>query len=77
MGQKTSPTGFRLIIRKNWKSVWFARNQDFGNFLKQDIAIRKFLMAKPCCVGASDITVKRMSDKIDLLSERKVQRLTC
>jgi small subunit ribosomal protein S3 len=66
MGQKTSPTGFRLILKKNWKSVWFAKNQDFGDFLKQDIEIRKFLMAKPCCVGASDITVKRMSDKIEV-----------
>jgi len=66
MGQKTSPTGFRLIIRKNWKSVWFAKNQDFGDFLKQDLEIRKYLMTKPCCVGASDITVKRMSDKIEV-----------
>lgn len=66
MGQKTSPTGFRLVIRKNWKSVWFAKKQDFGSLLKQDLDIRKFLMAKPCCVGASDITVKRMSDKIEV-----------
>ncbi len=66
MGQKTSPTGFRLIVRKNWKSVWFAKKQNFGEFLKQDLEIRKFLLAKPCCVGASDITVKRMSDKIEV-----------
>lgn len=66
MGQKTSPTGFRLALRKKWKSNWFANKKFFGILLKEDLEIRKFLLKKPCCAGTSDIIVKRMSDKIEV-----------
>lgn len=66
MGQKTSPIGFRLILNKKWKSVWFANKQDFGNLLGEDIQLRKILMSKACCAGASQLTIKRMSGKIEV-----------
>jgi len=66
MGQKTSPTGFRLVLNKKWKSVWFANKQEFGSLLLEDMQIRDFLMKKPCCVGTSEIIVKRMSEKIEV-----------
>jgi small subunit ribosomal protein S3 len=66
MGQKTSPIGFRLVLRKDWKSKWFANKQHFGDLLKEDLEIRKYLMKKPCCVGTSKLTIKRMSDKIEV-----------
>ncbi len=66
MGQKTSPIGFRLIRNKKWRSIWYANKQEFGNLLGEDHAIRKFLMAKPSCVGTSQLTIKRMSGKIEV-----------
>lgn len=66
MGQKTSPTGFRLVIRKNWKSLWYANKQEFGTQLGEDEFIRKFLISKPACQGASKFTIKRMSGKIEV-----------
>jgi small subunit ribosomal protein S3 len=66
MGQKTSPIGFRLVLRKDWKSKWFANKQHFGDLLKEDLDIRKYLMKKPCCLGTSKLTIKRMSDKIEV-----------
>lgn len=66
MGQKTSPTGFRLIIRKNWKSIWFASKQEFGDHIGEDRMIRKFLMSKACCQGTSQLTIKRMSGKVEV-----------
>ncbi|MEM7174814.1 MAG: 30S ribosomal protein S3 [Chlamydiota bacterium] len=66
MGQKGSPTGFRLIIRKNWKSFWFANKKEFGQFLLEDRIIRNFLMKKPCAVGTAEIIIKRMGDKIEV-----------
>jgi len=66
MGQKTSPIGFRLVLNKKWRSVWFANKQEFGNFLAEDRKIRQFLIAKPCCVGTSKLVIKRMSDKIEV-----------
>ncbi len=66
MGQKTSPRGFRLVIKKNWESIWFANKKEFGTFLLEDMQIRQFLLKKPCCMGVSHIKIKRMSEKIEI-----------
>ncbi len=66
MGQKTSPIGFRLALTKKWKSVWFANKKEFGRYLFQDKQMRDFMMKKPCCVGTSEIIIKRMSEKIEV-----------
>ena len=66
MGQKTSPTGFRLVVKKNWKSNWFANKQQFGNLLFEDKQIRTYLLKKPSCQGTSQILIKRMSEKIEV-----------
>lgn len=66
MGQKTSPIGFRLARNKKWRSVWYANKQEFSSLLKEDYEIRKYLMAKACCVGASSIIIKRMSGKVEV-----------
>ena len=66
MGQKTSPIGFRLIINKKWKSLWYANKQEFGNQVGEDKQIRDFLMSKPACSGTSCLTIKRMSGKIEV-----------
>ncbi len=49
MGQKVSPTGFRLGITEDWRSRWYA-GKDYAKTLENDIAIRKFLdkQARPC-----------------------------
>ena len=66
MGQKTSPIGFRLVYTKKWRSMWYANKQEFGNQIGEDTFIRKYLMAKPICVGTSLISIKRMSGKIEV-----------
>jgi small subunit ribosomal protein S3 len=66
MGQKTNPVGFRLIRNRNWRSNWYANKQEFGTLLIEDQSIRKHLMKKPALSGASQIRIKRMSDKIEV-----------
>lgn len=66
MGQKTHPYGFRLVRTKNWRSLWYANKQEFGDLLKEDHMIRKYLMSKPICAGTSYIRIKRMSEKIEV-----------
>lgn len=66
MGQKTSPTGFRLVCRKKWLSTWFANKQEFGGQIGEDKKIRQFLLAKPVAQGASRFLIKRMSGKIEV-----------
>lgn len=66
MGQKVSPTGFRLVYRKKWLSNWFANKQEFGNLIGEDRKIRKYLLTKPACQGAARFGIKRMSGKIEV-----------
>jgi small subunit ribosomal protein S3 len=66
MGQKTSPIGFRLIMNKRWKSIWFANKSEFGNQIGEDKQIRSYLLTKPCCAGASHFGIKRMGGKIEV-----------
>lgn len=66
MGQKTSPTGFRLKLTKKWSSLWYANKLEFGNYIAEDKMLREFLLKKPCCVGTAKIVIKRMSEKIEL-----------
>jgi small subunit ribosomal protein S3 len=67
MGQKTNPIGFRLVRKRNWRSLWFANKQEFGNLLLEDNTIRKFLMKKPICQGTARIKIRRMSEKIEVV----------
>ena len=66
MGQKTHPVGFRLSVNKRWQSRWYANKKEFGDLLVEDEAIRSFLRKKPCCQGTSEISIRRMSDKIEI-----------
>ncbi len=66
MGQKTSPIGFRLVRRKKWFSNWYANKQEFGKLIKQDKIIRDYMMKRPAMSGASKLTIKRMSGKIEV-----------
>ena len=42
MGQKVSPTGFRLGITEDWRSRWYA-DKDYAANLANDLAIREFV----------------------------------
>ncbi len=66
MGQKTHPRGFRLAVRKNWQSNWFASKREFGDLLLEDVKIRKFLKGKACCHGTAGFTIKRMGEKVEV-----------
>lgn len=64
MGQKTHPRGFRLFNRKNWRSKWYAKKQEFADFVHEDFQIRRFLDKKP---GVSEVVIKRKSDKLEVV----------
>lgn len=66
MGQKVSPIGFRLVTRKRWTSNWYANKQEFGRLIDEDRTIRKHLLSKSACQGASKLQIKRMSGKIEV-----------
>ena len=64
MGQKTHPIGFRLAVRRNWESRWYADKQNFGKCLEEDHRIRKALTAKPKYASVPRIFIERASNRI-------------
>lgn len=64
MGQKTNPIGFRLAVRRNWESRWFADKKTFPANLKNDYEIRKFLHDKLRQAGVPAISIERAGARI-------------
>lgn len=63
MGQKVHPFGFRLGINKTWNSRWFAK-KGFGDLLREDFQIRRFLKQKVYHAGISRIEIERAANKV-------------
>ena len=66
MGQKVSPTGFRLGITEEWRSRWYA-DKDYAKQLENDLAIRKFLDSYLSRAAVSRVEIERAGDKIKVI----------
>ena len=66
MGQKVSPTGFRLGITEEWRSRWYA-DKDYAKNLANDLAIRKFLDKQLARAAVSKIEIERAGDKVKII----------
>jgi small subunit ribosomal protein S3 len=64
MGQKTNPTGFRLAVRRNWQSRWYASKKDFAKLLHEDQIIRRTLMEKLKAASVPKIFIERASNRV-------------
>jgi small subunit ribosomal protein S3 len=59
MGQKTNPIGLRLQINRTWDSRWYAEGRDYAALLKEDIAIRKYIMESLPQAAISKVVIER------------------
>ncbi len=66
MGQKVSPTGFRLGIIEDWRSRWYA-DKDYAKNLENDLTIRKFLDTYLARAAVSKVEIERAGDKIKVI----------
>jgi len=64
MGQKTHPIGFRLAVRRNWQSRWYATKKDFATLLLEDHLIREKLMEKLKQASVPRIFIERASNRV-------------
>ncbi|MDP6338868.1 MAG: 30S ribosomal protein S3 [Candidatus Marinimicrobia bacterium] len=63
MGQKTHPVGFRLQVKKDWRSTWFA-GDSFAPSLEEDVRIRKYLNARLPNAGIARVEISRTSKTV-------------
>ena len=65
MGQKTSPTSFRIGINKDWPSRWFGFRK-YKEYLKDDVAVRNFLNKKLKNMAVDRIEFERGTDSMNI-----------
>ncbi len=72
MGQKVNPHGLRVGIIKDWDARWFADKEDYSEFLREDLEIRKHIKGKMFEAGISRVVIKRAANrlKIDIHTAR-------
>ncbi len=59
MGQKVNPTGIRLGITEEWKSMWFANSRQYADYLNADLKVRSFLSKRLKGASVSRIQIDR------------------
>jgi len=59
MGHKVNPIGYRLAVQKDWRSKWYAPEEEFTKFLHDDLKIRSFLKNKLAFAAVSKIVIER------------------
>ena len=70
MGQKVSPTGFRLGVTEDWRSRWYS-DKDYAKNLENDLAIRKYLETQLSHAAVSRVEIERAGGaEVDALRKK-------
>ena len=59
MGHKSNPIGLRLQINRTWDSRWYAEGRNYQNMLREDLAMRKFIMETLPQAAISKVVIER------------------
>lgn len=64
MGQKVNPISFRLPVRRDWRSRWYAGGKSYAEWIAEDYKIRSFLQKKLRYASVQDILLERAGNRI-------------
>jgi small subunit ribosomal protein S3 len=59
MGQKVNPIGFRLSVRRDWKSRWYAKGRAFSQMVIKDAETRRYIEKNYAQASVSRIEIER------------------
>ncbi|MEK7600787.1 MAG: 30S ribosomal protein S3 [Patescibacteria group bacterium] len=66
MGQKVSPTGFRIGIIRDWASRWFG-GSSYQKYLADDLRVRRFLEKRLRGMAVDHIDIERNTDTLTVV----------
>lgn len=66
MGKKVNPKIFRMGVTKTWPSIWFERGDKYVKNIKQDIAVRKYMIKTFKEAGIDKVEIIRSINKIEI-----------
>lgn len=64
MGQKINPIGFRLPVRRDWRSHWYASDKNYAAWVAEDFKIRSFLQKRLRYASIQDIILERAGNRL-------------
>ncbi|MDR0392775.1 MAG: 30S ribosomal protein S3 [Puniceicoccales bacterium] len=64
MGQKINPIGFRLSVRRDWRSRWYAAGGRYALWIAEDYKIREFLHKKLRYASVQNVLLERAGSRI-------------
>lgn len=68
MGQKIHPLGFRIGIRENWRSRWYASaKKDFSRYIMEDREIRNHILKHYKSSNIPCIELERTREKVTVI----------
>lgn len=67
MGQKVNPIGFRLSIRRDWKSRWHAKGRAFSEMVIKDAQARRYIEGQYGQAMVSRIEIERTVKSVRLV----------
>ena len=67
MGQKVHPIGFRTGVTKDWDSRWYADKQSYGDFLVEDVKIRKYIKKNLAFAGVAKTEIERTENDVEVI----------
>lgn len=59
MGHKIHPTGLRLGVTEEWRSMWYAESANFGDYLNTDLKVRNYIKDQLAHASISKIKIER------------------
>ncbi len=59
MGRKINPIGFRLAVRRDWRSRWYAKGRDFAALVINDAEVRRHIENKYPQANISLVEIER------------------
>jgi len=66
LGRKVHPYGFRLGVIRDWKSRWYAENDEYADLLHEDLEIRQFVGQEVGHAGISRIEIERFPNQVSV-----------
>ena len=67
MGRKVNPIGFRLPVRRDWKSRWYAKGRNFTELVIKDVNVRRMIEKEYVSAMISKIEIEQKIGSIRLI----------
>ena len=67
MGRKINPIGFRLAVRRDWSSRWYAKGRDYAAMVIKDAEARNYIEKKYPQASISLIEIERTISSVRVI----------